>query len=93
MQGGRFGIVEFKVPGCPRLNGHALSCEANPACELHSKGCPSDPRVFEVLSELLAESWTKAAITWSRRHSEQLRFNHKGEQADSPHQKPGLKEH
>jgi hypothetical protein len=85
IQSGRFGIIEFKVPACPKQHhGHERPCDGSTSCELHSKGCPSDPRVFDVLSDLLAESWTKAAVTWSRRHFEPLTFNSPREQAALP---------
>jgi UDP-GlcNAc:undecaprenyl-phosphate GlcNAc-1-phosphate transferase len=83
VQRGRFGILEFEVPGCPNHNGQELACEDNKSCAWHSKGCPSDPRVFETVSELLAESWTKAIARWSRRRLGPLSFNVSNEQTAS----------
>jgi hypothetical protein len=89
MQNGRYGILEFKVPACPRRTaGHEVSCDVNSKCELQSKGCPSDPRVFELISELLAESWTKAAAQWSRCHLAHLSFNSTNPQSGSVHKRP-----
>jgi len=67
MQNGRFGILEFQVPVCPKeFSRRENTCDPNSKCELLSKCCPSDPRVFETMSELLAESWTKAAVRWRK---------------------------
>lgn len=60
------GLFEFEVPGCP--NSHSRCPCPNSQCDLSTKACISDPRVFELMSELLAESWTRAVAQWSRRH-------------------------
>jgi len=75
VQNGRDGILEFRVPACSK--NHVVQtdlCDSNSHCELLSKGCISDPRVFGVLSELLAESWTKAATQWRKCHPTPFRF-------------------
>jgi hypothetical protein len=57
-----FGVLEFAAPELCRDDP-----EGNRRCSLKSSGvsencpCISDPRLFEILSELLAEGWMKAA--------------------------------
>jgi hypothetical protein len=70
------GLLEFSVPGCPKIGfGCSTVCTPNSQCNLLSKACISDPRVFELMSELLAESWAKAAAQWRKRHSRPFKFS------------------
>jgi UDP-GlcNAc:undecaprenyl-phosphate GlcNAc-1-phosphate transferase len=74
LQGGRFGTLELKAPFCPT--------EADPAqrtreCDKSFCPCVSDGRVFEIVSELLAEGWVKAAGKLSGGDQTALRFDTK----------------
>jgi UDP-GlcNAc:undecaprenyl-phosphate GlcNAc-1-phosphate transferase len=72
---GRDGVLEFKVRACPNCRvAPRAACRTDPPCELVDKGCISDPRVFELMSELLAESWTKAATQWRTRQLRAFAF-------------------
>ena len=57
LQDGRLGILELKASSCnpgPDLAPHKRGCE-----DLFCP-CVSDDKVFEIVSELLAEGWVKA---------------------------------
>jgi UDP-GlcNAc:undecaprenyl-phosphate GlcNAc-1-phosphate transferase len=74
LQGGRFGTLELKAPDC--------AMEADPAqrpqeCEKVFCPCVSDGRVFEIVCELLAEGWVKAAGRLSGGDQAPLRFDTK----------------
>jgi UDP-GlcNAc:undecaprenyl-phosphate/decaprenyl-phosphate GlcNAc-1-phosphate transferase len=58
LQAGRLGILELRAPAC------TLRTDPNqksPECEEPFCPCVSDGKVFEIVSELLAEAWVKAA--------------------------------
>jgi UDP-GlcNAc:undecaprenyl-phosphate GlcNAc-1-phosphate transferase len=72
LQGGRFGTLELKATYCP--------AEADPAqrsqdCERSFCPCVSDSRVFEIVSELLAEGWVKGVRNSSHAGVALLRFD------------------
>jgi hypothetical protein len=74
LQGGRFGTLELTAPDC--------LAEADPAqpsqdCERSFCPCVSDVRVFEIVSELLAEGWVKGVRNSSRDSATPLRFDTK----------------
>jgi UDP-GlcNAc:undecaprenyl-phosphate GlcNAc-1-phosphate transferase len=74
LQGGRFGTLELKAP-------HSVA-EVDPAqrpkdCESSFCPCVSDARVFEIVSELLAEGWIKAAAKLTNGDLALLRFDTK----------------
>ncbi len=72
---GRYGTLEFTAQACP-LSRSALRgrCDRDPECVLRPRGCLSDPRLFETISELFAEAWNNSAAQWSRQRLP-LRFN------------------
>lgn len=75
VQNGHKGVLEFKVPACLKNRFAAKdACGPNPRCEVFSKCCISDPRVFELMSELLAESWNKAVAQLEKRHPKRFRL-------------------
>jgi hypothetical protein len=77
-QDGRYGVLELGVRRCPLSQpGVQPPCGANRDCALSYRGCLSNPRVFEILSELLAEAWTKAARRWALGQGASLRFDAK----------------
>jgi len=74
LQGGQFGTLELKAPYCPT--------EVNadqPFRDCAGSFCPcvSDGGVFEIVSELLAEGWTKGIRNSSYAGTAPLRFDTK----------------
>jgi hypothetical protein len=76
LQAGRFGTLELKARACdwgytdPAPPVSRASCCARPCCP-----CVSEEKVFGIVSELLAEGWTKAATRWSAGEQSPLRFD------------------
>ena len=75
LQGGGCGVLEFKAPVCP-LSQSALkpSTDHSTAC---ATGCGSgirDQQLFDIMAELLAESWQKATQKW-KLDAQPLRFD------------------
>jgi UDP-GlcNAc:undecaprenyl-phosphate/decaprenyl-phosphate GlcNAc-1-phosphate transferase len=76
LQGGRLGILELKAPTCDL--DHAASgvvALRRPDCRRSFCPCVSEGRVFEIISDLLAEGWVKAAMTWEEGEQTPLRFD------------------
>jgi UDP-GlcNAc:undecaprenyl-phosphate GlcNAc-1-phosphate transferase len=74
LEGGRLGTLELQAPYC--------ATEADPAqlsqdCEKSFCPCVSDARVFEIVSELLAEGWVKGVRNSSHDSATPLRFDTK----------------
>jgi len=69
----RFGTLEVQAPRCPLSRRPVDGCD-DPSCIASRRACVSDPRVFEILAEILAEAWNKAAAEWQRR-GVSLRFS------------------
>lgn len=60
------GALEFTAPACPlHRTGLAQVSECDLHCGRRSKACLADPRVFETVSELLAETWNRSAAQWN----------------------------
>jgi len=57
LQGGRSGILELKAPSC---NLGPAPAQRRQECKQPFCPCVSDGKVFEIVSELLAEAWVKA---------------------------------
>jgi len=74
LAGGRFGTLELKAPCCP-----AEADPAQPSKDGERSLCPcvSDGRVFEIVSELLAEGWVKGVRNSSHAGAALLRFDTK----------------
>jgi UDP-GlcNAc:undecaprenyl-phosphate GlcNAc-1-phosphate transferase len=71
----RYGIIEFTGPACPfTTHGRGPGCDQDSKCGVRLGKCLADPRLFETISDLLAESWNKAAAQWNSRQIP-LRFN------------------
>jgi len=72
LQGGRFGRLELRAsfcePGARQLNG-------TEPCKRASCPCVAEARVFEVVSDLLAEGWAKAASRLANGDPVPLRFD------------------
>ena len=76
VQNGRLGILELRAPVCPHLGaGLASPCSSSSECERPCCPCASEQRVFAILSDLLAEGWTKAAMKWNSGEPTLLRFD------------------
>jgi UDP-GlcNAc:undecaprenyl-phosphate/decaprenyl-phosphate GlcNAc-1-phosphate transferase len=76
LHAGQFGTLELKAPTCEW--GHteaAPGCSSASDCERPCCPCVSEETVFGIVSELLAEGWTKAATRWSAGEQCQLRFD------------------
>jgi UDP-GlcNAc:undecaprenyl-phosphate/decaprenyl-phosphate GlcNAc-1-phosphate transferase len=72
-QHGPYGILE--VAGGERSQLDAVSTEGEiPALDLPVEP-PADSNTFEIIGELLAEGWTKAAANWNRGNPAPLRFD------------------
>jgi UDP-GlcNAc:undecaprenyl-phosphate GlcNAc-1-phosphate transferase len=65
---GNCGSLELTARACSQGElARFRSCDSKADCTLHRCRCLADPRVFEMISELLAEAWNKAAVYWHRR--------------------------
>jgi UDP-GlcNAc:undecaprenyl-phosphate GlcNAc-1-phosphate transferase len=65
-----YGRLEFGVPCCPLGDSdRTFACDHDSRCEERPGRCLADPRVFETISDLLAEAWSKAAARW---HGQQI---------------------
>jgi len=76
-----YGSLEFTGPGCPLRRsalGQVSDCDND--CVKSTGGCLADPRLFETVSELLVESWSRSAAQWNG-HGFPLRFKSAGPQA------------
>ena len=59
--------LELNAPTCPvGYRQPRANCPGAGSCQERS-GCVADPRLFETLSELLAEAWNHAANHWQSR--------------------------
>ena len=65
------GTLELKASFCEKISGSYLQ---QPACKKIRCPCVADVRVFEVVSELLAEGWVKAASHLANADRGELRF-------------------
>jgi UDP-GlcNAc:undecaprenyl-phosphate GlcNAc-1-phosphate transferase len=74
LQGGRSGTLELKAPSCPDDAHPAQNAQA---CQTAFCPCVSDMRVFEIVSELVAEGWVKAANKLNNGNQAPLRFDTK----------------
>ncbi len=72
LQGGDCGILEFKAPDCQVTN---YPAQRAPGCERSCCPCVADSRVFDIVSELLAEGWVKGISKSRRADSTPLRFD------------------
>ena len=74
LQGGRLGTLELKAPCC---DVRADSAQRPPECERSFCPCVADGRVFEIVSELLAEGWVKGVSRLKQADRPPLRFDTK----------------
>lgn len=72
LQGGRCGTLEFKAPDCQVTTDPA---QRAPGCERSCCPCVADSRVFDIVSELLAEGWVKGISKSRRADLTPLRFD------------------
>jgi len=60
---GDYGRLEFIAPACLfEGSGRTRPCDADLRCRARPNGCLASSRLFETISELLAESWSKASV-------------------------------
>ncbi len=65
IDGGESGVLELRAPACEGRDAGCGQTRAAPACERGSLcPCVGDAKMFEVVSELLAEGWLKAVQRW-----------------------------
>jgi UDP-GlcNAc:undecaprenyl-phosphate/decaprenyl-phosphate GlcNAc-1-phosphate transferase len=64
LQGGRLGTLELSAPRHPK--GGRENVSANKDSGEYSCGGIANERLFEILSELVAEAWGESAISWQR---------------------------
>ncbi len=72
LSGGRLGTLELKASLCE--DGGELA-QRNALCDKLCCPCVADERVFEIVSELLAEGWSKAAARLAHGSQAPLRFD------------------
>jgi UDP-GlcNAc:undecaprenyl-phosphate GlcNAc-1-phosphate transferase len=72
LQGGRLGTLELKAPACETS---AVPLQGTQPCERSFCHCVADERVFEIVSELLAEGWVKAVRRLENGDQAPLRFD------------------
>ncbi len=74
LQGGRLGTLELKAPACNRTED-----DANQTLECRKAFCPcvSADRVFEIVSELLAEGWIKGLAALKKGDPTPARFDNR----------------
>jgi UDP-GlcNAc:undecaprenyl-phosphate GlcNAc-1-phosphate transferase len=66
LHAGKYGTIELSAPETPvNQNGRVIAATSS----------ITDPRVFEIVSELLTEGWVKAASTWIDGNQEPLSFS------------------
>lgn len=65
MDGGRLGVIELRASRCGSAGG---GMEGRPVglhgCQASACPCVAESRLFEIMSELLAEAWMKGARKW-----------------------------
>jgi UDP-GlcNAc:undecaprenyl-phosphate/decaprenyl-phosphate GlcNAc-1-phosphate transferase len=81
LQGGRLGRLELKAPLCE--TGRVSNRGAQP-CMKSFCPCVADERVFEVVSELVAEGWMEAASNLEKRDRNLLRIETRESQSKDP---------
>jgi hypothetical protein len=74
LQGGRFGTLELTAPYCPV---EAVQVQPSQDCKRSFCPCISDVRVFEIVSELLAEGWVEGVRNSSHDSAILLKFDTK----------------
>jgi UDP-GlcNAc:undecaprenyl-phosphate/decaprenyl-phosphate GlcNAc-1-phosphate transferase len=74
LQGGRLGTLELKAPSCDISSAGGLRAQE---CGRSFCPCVSDGRVFEIVSELLAEGWVKGVSTLKQAAPVPIRFDTK----------------
>src|ERR1043166_7269731 len=90
LQGGPCGVLELKAPSASEPS--ARLGEQDPATlesELTST-CLADPKLFGIMSELVAEGWLNATLVWQKGdHHLPLRLSSKAPLAKNlPHRRP-----
>jgi len=74
LQGGRLGTLELKAPACDRTEyGASRTLE----CKKVFCPCVSADKVFEIVSELLAEGWTKGLASLKKGDPTPARFDNR----------------
>ena len=75
LRGGRSGVLELNAPARKPV---PSPDEGSPAKETDTDHSPiSDPNLFEILSELVAEGWLKATQGWEEQAQTPLSFSSK----------------
>jgi hypothetical protein len=74
LEGGRLGTLELTTPTCATAEAAVAGTQT---CKRQYCPCVADTAVFEILSDLLAEGWTKAARRLENGAQAPLRFDTK----------------
>jgi UDP-GlcNAc:undecaprenyl-phosphate GlcNAc-1-phosphate transferase len=72
LRGGSFGTLELKAPSCGTDTEPSQGIQE---CKRSFCPCVSDARVFEIVSELLAEGWVNAVSEFKKGDHTPLRFD------------------
>jgi len=81
LQGGRLGNLELRALPC---EAGAAALHGTQACKRSSCPCVGEEKVFEVVSELLAEGWIKAASRMTNGDQQPMRFDTGRPSSSSP---------
>ncbi len=74
VQGGRFGTLEFTAPSCKTVDDQV---QRRQECQRSFCPCVADARVFEIVSELLAEGWGEGVSKLNNGDRAPVRFDTK----------------
>ena len=70
------GVLELHAPFCERVTGTpSASNPGLPGCNPAHCPCVGEQRLFEILTELVAEGWIKAVTRWRRGNTTPLCFS------------------
>jgi UDP-GlcNAc:undecaprenyl-phosphate/decaprenyl-phosphate GlcNAc-1-phosphate transferase len=81
LEGGRLGSLELKAPAC---ESGAVLVPGTQSCKRSFCPCVADGRVFEIVSELLAEGWIKAVRKLENGDQAPLRFDTRRDSPSRP---------
>jgi UDP-GlcNAc:undecaprenyl-phosphate/decaprenyl-phosphate GlcNAc-1-phosphate transferase len=58
-------VLELRAPVCRfRKSNSRPCCDPQPGCPLTGRGCLAEPRAFDTISDLVAETWNKSTAGW-----------------------------
>ena len=92
MHGGNSGALELSALTCEYRDAGPGLALPSPSCNRALCPCVADAKLFEVLSELLAEAWMKAVTRWKNGQRIPVRFDSRSSaSSDAVAREPGLR--